>query len=52
MDADGATRFVEIGAGSVLQGLVKRTLGRDAERKGVDTADDCATFLDEIAASA
>ena len=52
MDADGATRFLEVGAGSVLQGLVKRTLGRDTSRKGVDTADDCAAFLDEIAASA
>ena len=52
MDADGATRFVEVGAGSVLQGLVKRTLGRDAARNGVDTAEDCAAFIDEIAASA
>lgn len=51
MDADGATRFVEVGAGSVLQGLVKRTLGRDATRQGVDTADDCAAFLENPAAS-
>lgn len=31
MDADGAARFVEVGAGRVLSGLVKRTLGRRTE---------------------
>ena len=31
MQAAGATRFVEVGTGKVLSGLVKRTLGRDAE---------------------
>ncbi|MES3630552.1 MAG: ACP S-malonyltransferase [Longimonas sp.] len=46
METDGAERFIEVGAGSVLQGLVKRTLGRDAVRHGVDTADDCAKLLD------
>ncbi|MEL6706621.1 MAG: ACP S-malonyltransferase, partial [Bacteroidota bacterium] len=28
---DGATRFVEVGSGKVLSGLVKRTLGRQAD---------------------
>ncbi|WP_022836235.1 ACP S-malonyltransferase [Salisaeta longa] len=40
MHADGASRFVEVGAGNVLRGLVKRTLGRDVERVAAGTADD------------
>lgn len=40
MGADGAGRFVEIGAGKVLSGLVKRTLGRDAETMAIGTRDD------------
>lgn len=40
MAADGATRFVEIGAGRVLSGLAKRTLGRDAETLAIGTRDD------------
>lgn len=31
MQADGAARFVEVGAGNVLTGLAKRTLGKDIE---------------------
>lgn len=31
MQADGTARFVEVGAGNVLSGLVRRTLGRDVE---------------------
>lgn len=31
MQADGASRFIEVGAGRVLSGLVKRTLGRRTE---------------------
>jgi [acyl-carrier-protein] S-malonyltransferase len=39
MKADGATRFVEVGSGQVLQGLVRRTLGRDVEAVGAGTAE-------------
>ena len=38
MQAEGATRFVEVGTGKVLSGLVKRTLGRDAETAQAGTA--------------
>ena len=31
MRAEGAERFVEVGTGKVLSGLVRRTLGREAE---------------------
>lgn len=31
MQSAGASRFVEVGAGKVLSGLVRRTLGRDVE---------------------
>ena len=34
----GATRFVEVGAGSVLRGLVRRTLGRGVEQMGAATS--------------
>ena len=40
MDAAGATHFVEIGAGKVLSGLVKRTVGREAETSAFGTAED------------
>jgi [acyl-carrier-protein] S-malonyltransferase len=46
MDEDGATRFVEIGAGRVLQGLVRRTLGRDADTLGAGTRDEIEALLD------
>jgi [acyl-carrier-protein] S-malonyltransferase len=39
MQADGADRFVEVGAGNVLSGLVKRTLGREVETAQVGKAD-------------
>ncbi len=46
MDEDGATRFVEVGAGRVLQGLVRRTLGRDADTIGAGTHDEIEALLD------
>jgi [acyl-carrier-protein] S-malonyltransferase len=45
MEADGATRFVEVGAGTVLQGLVRRTLGRDADAVGAGTTDELDALL-------
>ena len=44
MQADGASRFVEIGAGKVLSGLAKRTLGRDVETISLSTAADLETL--------
>ncbi|PSQ80165.1 MAG: [acyl-carrier-protein] S-malonyltransferase [Bacteroidetes bacterium QS_8_68_15] len=41
-ESGGAERFVEIGAGRVLSGLVRRTLGRDVAVAQVGTADDLA----------
>jgi [acyl-carrier-protein] S-malonyltransferase len=38
MQAEGAERFVEVGTGKVLSGLVRRTLGRDAETQQAGTA--------------
>jgi [acyl-carrier-protein] S-malonyltransferase len=40
MQEDGATRFVEVGAGNVLRGLVGRTLGDDVETAGAGTPDE------------
>ena len=40
MHEDGATRFVEVGTGQVLQGLVGRTLGKDVEAVGAGTPDE------------
>jgi [acyl-carrier-protein] S-malonyltransferase len=40
MHEDGATHFVEVGAGKVLTGLVRRTLGRDVETTTFGTTDD------------
>ncbi len=44
MRADGAGRFVEVGAGNVLAGLAKRTLGRDVETATAGTADELDTL--------
>lgn len=41
MHRDGAERFVEVGAGRVLSGLVRRTLGRDVEALQAGTAEEC-----------
>ena len=40
MQADGVERFVEVGTGNVLSGLVKRTLGRDVATATRGTAAD------------
>lgn len=40
MKADGASRFIEVGSGNVLSGLVKRTLGRDVATTLAGTADE------------
>ena len=45
MAADGATRFVEVGTGKVLSGLVRRTLGRDAETAQAGTAAEIGTLV-------
>ena len=44
MRAGGADRFVEVGAGNVLAGLVKRTLGRDVETATAGKADELAAL--------
>ena len=46
MQAEGAERFAEVGTGKVLSGLVRRTLGREAEALPAGTAAD----LDALAA--
>lgn len=40
MHEAGAERFLEVGAGRVLSGLVRRTLGRDVETAQAGTAED------------
>lgn len=45
MHEDGATRFVEVGAGDVLRGLVGRTLD-DVETAGAGTPDDIKALLE------
>jgi len=46
MWADGATRFVEVGTGDVLRGLVARTLEDDVETMGAGTPDEIEALLD------
>lgn len=45
MWADGATRFVEVGTGDVLRGLVARTLEDDVETMGAGTPDEIEALL-------
>jgi [acyl-carrier-protein] S-malonyltransferase len=45
MQEDGAERFIEVGAGTVLRGLVRRTLDRNADTHGAGTADELAALL-------
>ena len=40
MHADGARRFVEVGPGKVLMGLLRRTLGRDLDTATAGKADE------------
>jgi len=42
MHRDGAMRFVEVGAGRVLSGLVRRTLDRNVDTLQAGTAEECA----------
>lgn len=44
MYQDGIRRFIEVGAGNVLQGLVKRTV-TDCEIIGLDKAEDIKNFI-------
>ncbi len=44
MQANGAERFVEVGAGNILSGLARRTLGRDVATATVGTADEAAAM--------
>jgi [acyl-carrier-protein] S-malonyltransferase len=45
MHEDGATRFIEVGTGQVLQGLVDRTLGDDVETVGGGSSDEIEAVL-------
>ncbi|MBO6574544.1 MAG: ACP S-malonyltransferase [Rhodothermales bacterium] len=47
MQKDGTQTFVEVGAGRVLSGLVKRTLGRDATTIALGTSQDIASYTVE-----
>lgn len=44
MQRDGAQRFIEIGTGNVLSGLVKRTLGRELETLTAGTSEELTTL--------
>jgi len=50
LDTDGATTFVEIGAGAVLTGLVKRTL-KDATRLTINTPDDLDGLVESLSST-
>jgi len=45
----GADRFLEVGAGRVLQGLVRRTLGRDVETAGAGTPEELDALVGDAA---
>ncbi len=46
MQEDGAARFVEVGTGQVLQGLVGRTLDEEAEAMGAGTPEEIARLTE------
>lgn len=45
MQENGATRFVEVGTGQVLQGLVRRTLGGEIETRGAGTPEEIEAMI-------
>ncbi|ROL57666.1 [acyl-carrier-protein] S-malonyltransferase [Bacteroidetes/Chlorobi group bacterium Naka2016] len=47
MYSDGVRKFIEVGAGNVLQGLVKRTV-TDSEIMGLDKAEDVKKFVQSL----
>ena len=49
MQEAGANSFVEVGAGKVLSGLVKRTLGREVSTSAIGTSDDISAYINSIA---
>ena len=49
MHRDGAVRFVEVGAGKVLTGLVRRTLGREVEAQTAGTSEEISTIPNQTA---
>jgi [acyl-carrier-protein] S-malonyltransferase len=49
MASHGADSFVEVGAGRVLSGLVKRTIGRQARTSALGAVKDILTYLDKDA---
>ena len=48
MHADGTQRFVEVGPGKVLTGLVRRTLGRDIETTTAGKADELLGLAEAV----
>jgi [acyl-carrier-protein] S-malonyltransferase len=52
MKADGTERFIELGPGSVLSGLVKRTLGSEVETSTAGKEKELNNLLKELADSA
>jgi len=49
MHEDGATRFVEVGPGDVLRGLVRRTLDADVETAGAGTPQEIEALAERLA---
>ncbi|TDI69260.1 MAG: ACP S-malonyltransferase [Bacteroidetes bacterium] len=51
MKETGADRFLEVGSGKVLTGLVRRTLGRDTESAHAGTYEDMQNLLEAASIS-